>query len=322
MRFACLVADWPPSLLATLLTANADLEGPLLQAYEFRPADNNVGVVRPDFYERFLEGKGGISPESITMLPSNHFVWSNDLVAAFSDLIDRTVGRDDAHSQRLRIVWNPGLLGCDTAVDESPDMKALGATTAPKNQIKVTGNICAITFEGTTAHLKNSKGLRYIAALLRRPGAEIQCTALYNDVNPVPPERLAQNTTDSEVGSMDDELDLDSESIDAPYDEPSPYNIKPSQQGTNVNDAIDPQAKSEITARIRAIKELLEDARERGGEAKRQALEDEQGKLLKYLGAHINFKGRPRKINNDSERFRKAISNACYRLRKSVTKWR
>jgi non-specific serine/threonine protein kinase len=50
------------------------------------------------------------------------------------------------------------------------------ATSPAANVFRLDGNVWTVSYEGTTVHLKDRKGLRYLARLLARPGVE--CHAL------------------------------------------------------------------------------------------------------------------------------------------------
>ena len=124
VRLACLAADWSPALFAVVVSGDANLGPPLLAVWEYEENNGHFGQVHARAYVDLIPPDATL-PEAIAALPENHFVWSDDLRTAFSDLIDLTIGRDAAHADNLAIIWDPAHKGCDLLVAQCPDFSKL-----------------------------------------------------------------------------------------------------------------------------------------------------------------------------------------------------
>src|SRR3712207_605218 len=120
IRFVCLAADWTPSVLAEVVGGFNQGFPPILTVYEFNPTSAAIGEVHPDRYAKFRTASGPLSTV-LADLPANHFVWSDDLVIAFSDFIDLTSDRITAREQGHKIRWNPALSDSAAIINSSTD---------------------------------------------------------------------------------------------------------------------------------------------------------------------------------------------------------
>src|SRR6266852_4015849 len=112
VRLACLAANWTPRLFAVLVTGDSELGSPLIRVWEYDEKTRNVGEVHSESYNGIIPDGDLTRCDELAALPPNHFVWSDELVIAFSDLIDLTIGRESAHEDGLGIRWQPALLDC------------------------------------------------------------------------------------------------------------------------------------------------------------------------------------------------------------------
>lgn len=86
------------------------------------PASNHC-----TFYKELKENLKDYTSECerLDRLPPHHFVWSEDLARAFSELIDLTSSRTDAHRFMVRLIWNVDVTPIQEALDRSPDFEKL-----------------------------------------------------------------------------------------------------------------------------------------------------------------------------------------------------
>lgn len=293
VRFVCLAANWSPGLLATLISGDPRLSPqPLLTAHEFISESDYVGEVHPGFYQQ-LCGQSNTTPEALVLLPANHFVWSDDLVRAHSDLIDLTQGRENAWATGTSgIQWTPALGDCFPIVDGCPNLEHLVARESLTiNRIQLKGDIWTIDFDGVESNFRNSIGMRYIHNLLTHANREISVVELDREINPAPPDFLGGDSNELLAEDADD-TDRDGDYLK--YDS-----------------VIDQKAVTEIKIKIEKINEQIEDQRERGNHEKVESLTEERDRILEYVSKATKLGGtRSRSYNTDAEKIRKAVSKA------------
>jgi tetratricopeptide (TPR) repeat protein len=132
------------------------------------------------------------------------------------------------------------------------------------------GDTWRLSFRGSTASLRDAKGLRDLATLLAKPDHEIHALDL---VAASEGHGRGRAGADSDVGP-----------------------------------ALDAEARLAYEQRIRDLTETIEEA-ELGNDIERAArLDDERAALLRELGAALGLSGRDRSQSSDAERARKAVT--------------
>ena len=289
VRFACMAADWTPALLAEVVLGEMNEGYSLLAVHEYDPATNWEGIVQPHTYEPYRQYRNQSLRDQLAKLPPNHFVWSDELVWAFSDFIDRTIGRESAAGLGIR--WQPALGDCADIVAESIDLSGISETPAPQYSIHVQNSICDVHFQGKASRFKDSTGFKYIRILLARPDKEVAVQALASTSSSLPDsgfllaESVRQNLgkTGITIGNLG-----------------------------SATDAIDDTALTQSRARMLEIMRLVE-AGEVDSETEKNELHEEREKIAEWLRANVNNKGKPRREIPEHEAARKAVFNAISR---------
>ncbi len=192
---------------------------------------------------------------------------------------------------RMRVADAQAEVG---AVPERVLREGLSATTRPLsselNEFRREGDYWSVTFEGRTVHVKDLKGMHYLARLLADPGREFHVVDLVLAASggAVP----AQRSAPGESGL--------------------------SQPG-DAGEVLDARAKKAYRRRLAEIDEDIEDARAAGdGEREAQA-EIERDFLLRELSRAVGISGRDRRAGSASERARVSVTRA---VRKALSRIR
>ena len=158
----------------------------------------------------------------------------------------------------------------------------------PHSVFRREGEYWTLTFAGQLCRLRDSKGLRHIAHLLREPEQPVPALVL--------------------VGALD-----------GPVDDPSE-----SPAAASLNDAgvlLDAQAKAAYRARIEALRDTLAEAEESNDLGRATAARAELDFLARQLSAAVGLGGRDRRAASAAERarltVRKRIRSALTRIRDS-----
>lgn len=162
------------------------------------------------------------------------------------------------------------------------------------------GSVWRLTYQGKTIHHKDIMGLRYIELLTRSPGEPINVNALYRVVTPPPPEVVG-----SALSEQNDE-ELGEEGL-----------IK--GQLADREEQIDQKTVNQSKQHLIKLKDLIEDAKERGDESKKAAYENEWEQIMKYLSANLGKDGQPRNTNRIDERIRKSVWKTINDAIKSIS---
>ena len=136
LRFAHLVTGLPVSEFLFLLAKRQEGRYEYLTGYEY-VAGAEPREVRAAVYAEILEATTNeeSAQELLKRLPSNHFVWSDELAAAFSQFIFDHPGMETAQAQGMGLSWNPALLGLDALVEECPDLSPLISGATPVTEL-------------------------------------------------------------------------------------------------------------------------------------------------------------------------------------------
>jgi hypothetical protein len=149
----------------------------------------------------------------------------------------------------------------------------------PPNSFSRDGTTWLVTFGGSSARFRDSKGMRDLALLVARP---------HHDVHALDLVAAADGTTANETHRA--------------------------TQG-DVGPNLDVTARAAYERRIRDLTELLEEAEAANDLVRAAALDDERAVLLRELAGALGLSGRPRPQGTDAERARKAVS---MRLRDAI----
>ena len=202
VRFACMAANWHPSAFARFVGGLTDEIGPIVTVYAFEPQSKIIGEVVPTDYSGYLALQKVPLADAIAKLPSNHFVWSDELITSFSDYVDLCLDRATARLDGLYIRWTPDLKNCGDAVLDCVDLSSLSELKSSENRMYLEDDTWTITFGGVTKHIRDQTGFRYIRHLLSKPDTWISVRDLRRVVEPDLPatERMPIGAVSSEEG--------------------------------------------------------------------------------------------------------------------------
>ena len=156
------------------------------------------------------------------------------------------------------------------------------------------GEYWSIAYEGDVLRLKDSKGLRYLARLLKDPGVEVHVMELASSVeasggSPYPRER----------SRMPDDVHI---------------------AGDDAGSILDPQAKAAYRSRLSELEEELAEAETWEDVERAARVKQERDFLVRELAGAVGLGGRDRKAASVSEQTRvnvtKAIRSALSRIRR------
>ena len=151
------------------------------------------------------------------------------------------------------------------------------APTEARNVFRREGDYWSLAFEGSTVHVRDLKGMRYLARLLGEPSREFHVLDLVaaETTGVVLTDRAARHATLGDTGEM-----------------------------------LDARAKDAYRRRLAEIEEDIEDAHA-SGDALREAQADvERDLLVRELSRAVGLGGRGRRAGDASERARAAVTRA------------
>jgi len=302
VRYACMAANWSPALLAEVVCGAMNESRPLLTVFEYDPTFKRSGEVSPEAYEGYRNYRGQPQRDQLARLPINHYVWSDALISANSDLVDLTVGRDQADGQWIR--WEVALGDCADIVAESIDLSELNLLEKADPRLRISAKACLSSYERTQGQFKDSKGVRYIVELLRRPAPAKALTVSELDML-VNPSLATSATAEATIADMAGEADFEDAGI----------RIGNLSGGTEL---MDQKGIDDVTARLKLLKQRIDEAKARGNQTQLQALQTQHDELAPYLGSVANKSGAPRKVDSSHDQARKKITNGIARAIKAI----
>ncbi len=163
---------------------------------------------------------------------------------------------------------------------------------AQKGIFRKEGEYWTVGYGGKAFRLKDTKGLGYLAHLLRHPGAEFHVLDL---VGGIASQREEDETSQSVQGLPRGDEDLEKAGIHI----------------TTLGDAgemLDDQAKAAYRRRLSELREELEEAKELGNVERAEQAEQEIDALSKELSRAVGLGGRSRRAASASERARQTIT--------------
>ncbi|MEV0829687.1 ATP-binding protein [Nonomuraea rubra] len=132
------------------------------------------------------------------------------------------------------------------------------------------GEVWALTFAGRTVHLPDSKGLADLRVLLARPGSDVPAVELLN---------------------------------------PLGGEVVIAARGMGGDDVLDEEARARYRRRLELLDEEIDRAVELGEERRAAEFDVERQALLDELRTAAGLGGRPRRLGDEAERARKAVTN-------------
>jgi hypothetical protein len=164
-----------------------------------------------------------------------------------------------------------------------------GRSPAPTNLFRREGEYWSVEFESDSFRLKDSKGMRYLAKLLGRPGTEMFALDLVmGDSGQAAPRPGARERAEAGI------------QVAGPGD---------------AGEVLDPQAKAQYKQRLEELREELEEAESFNDPERASRAREEMDFLVRELSSAVGLGGRDRRAASDSERAR---VNATRAIRAAV----
>jgi hypothetical protein len=165
---------------------------------------------------------------------------------------------------------------------------------ASRNWLRHEGDFWLIRFDSREFRVKSVTGMNHLAQLLRNPGVEFHGLQL----------------SAPEISAKDDHPLEDSE------EDKSANSVVAQDFGDNrieLGDAgpmIDPQARASYGARLKELRNDLEDSKERGDTDRAEQIREEIEALARELSRAVGLGGRERRASSASERARLNVTRA------------
>jgi hypothetical protein len=186
-------------------------------------------------------------------------------------------------------LWDEGAaltraeaLDAARAVVAEPAAEAVNTAAAAGNSFTSEGAFWSLSYAGTVARVKDSKGVRDMAKLIAARGHSIAAVDLVNDGG-------SRTEASPERG-----LHIEGD----------------------VGEVLDAQARAQYRARLLELDDAVRDADECNDPHRASLARDERTFLLSELGAAVGLAGRPRVALDPAERARKAVT---WRVRDSIS---
>lgn len=203
----------------------------------------------------------------------DHLVLDHETQDRIADLIEEFVARQPIPS-------GAAVRNCDRAVPKdrrarSTADKPPSTRAKPANMFRNEGEYWTVAYEGRVSRFKDSKGLRYLAHLLRHPYSEFRATALAKV------SRRSESTVEAgDIGEC------------------------PSEVLGDAGEVLDVQAKASYRQRIKDLTEELKEAKRTGNEKRGLKLDEEIEALSTELARAVGLRGRDRRAVSSTERAR------------------
>ena len=223
-----------------------------------------------------------------------------DATIAIYERLGARQHRDLVVAEKLRAQGIEPPPTADAGAAPAPPAESQAAERAAPvtdNLFRQEGEYWTIAYDGTTFRLKDSKGLQYVAHLLRHPGQEFHVANLVQrgrrgDGVGVPPQAMP----------------------DAEGDAHRAANLE-----GHAGDVLDARARAEYKQRLADLRAELEDATGSGDSGRAARARQEIELISHELVAAYGLGGRARKVADPVERLRKAVTN---RIKESVARIR
>jgi len=169
--------------------------------------------------------------------------------------------------------------------------RATGSRSSENGIFRNEGELWTVGYGGKAFRLKDSKGLGYLAHLLRHPGTEFHVLDLAGGI--------AGHRDDDETGQSPHGLPRGDEDLEK-------AGIHTGSLG-DAGEMLDDQAKVAYRRRLSELREELEEAKELGNVERAEQAEQEIDALTSELSRAVGLGGRNRKAASASERARQSI---------------
>ena len=218
-------------------------------------------------------------------LASTHRVEGNEERAALEFQTARSgferIGAADQAAEADRACGDAGRDGRGVHVRLPQPRPTAAARITEENVFRREGDYWLVAFEGHTAHLRDLKGLRYLARLLADPGHEFHVLDLV----------AVERGWSGDAGrSTERGLAFSS--------------------GLDVSVLLDAQAKEAYRRRLAEIAEDIEEARVLRDDERAAQAEAERDFLVHELARAVGLGGRDRRVDSASERARASVTRA------------
>jgi pimeloyl-ACP methyl ester carboxylesterase len=203
----------------------------------------------------------------------DHLVLDHETQDRIADLIEEFVARQPLPS-------GAAVRNSDRSVQQVRRAGSRSETPAstraqPTNTLRNEGEYWTVSYEGRVSRFKDSKGLRYLAHLLRHPSSEFRATALARVSRPVESADDTDNTNECPSADLGD-----------------------------AGEVLDVQAKASYRQRIKDLTEELKQAKRTGDENRGLKVEREIEALSTELARAVGLQGRDRRAASSAERAR------------------
>jgi pimeloyl-ACP methyl ester carboxylesterase len=203
----------------------------------------------------------------------DHLVLDHETQDRIADLIEEFV-------EHQPIPSGAAIRNCDRSVQQdrragSTTDKPASTRAKPPNMFRSEGEYWTVSYGGRVSRFKDSKGLRYLAYLLRHPNSEFRATTL---------ARVSRRNGSAAEASHMSEC--------------------PSEVSGDAGEVLDVQAKASYRQRIKDLTEELNEAKRMGDEKRGLTLEEEIEALSAELARAVGLRGRDRRAASSAERAR------------------
>jgi tetratricopeptide (TPR) repeat protein len=209
------------------------------------------------------------------------------------DLLDQALAAAEELGMKTVTERAAALLSEVKETGGAREPSAAAVTLSQAEILRRDGDYWTVCYEGAVFRLRDTKGLHYLAHLLRHPREEFHVADLVAAVG-----GQAEDATDSRSESATPDL----------------------ARATSLGDAgelLDPQARTEYKQRLEDLRAELEQATEWGDTERAGRLQEEIQFISEELSAAYGLGGRSRKGADTAERIRKAVSN---RIRDTIAR--
>ena len=165
---------------------------------------------------------------------------------------------------------------------------------AQKGVFRKEGDYWNVGYDGNAVRLKDTRGLGYIAHLLRHPGAEFHVLDLYGGI--------ASQREENAISQLVNGLPRDDEDLE----KAGIHIAGPGDAG----EMLDEQAKVAYRRRLSELREDLAEAKELGRVERAEQAEQEIDELTQELSRAVGLGGRNRRAASASERARQSITKS------------
>jgi tetratricopeptide (TPR) repeat protein len=149
------------------------------------------------------------------------------------------------------------------------------------------GDYWSISFEGRVLRMKDGRGLRYLAALLERPGKDQWAVDLAAGTGPCEAARESRTETTAVLG--------------------------------DAGELLDGEARAAYRRRLDDLEEELQEARAHGDPARVDRIRAEMDALGRQLAAAVGLGGRARRAGSTAERARQSVTKAIRGVIRKMT---